>query len=166
MVTHTYTHAYTCHRTARPPPSATYVQLVNHTQTLSGVVTDHTQACSEHLGVTDPQAFQVGKGKLGGTERGRFSEGIGPAHENKLPISWPLPGLLASIPPLYRLAGAGPNHLPGSLCFISLGLGRGLGFHILQVLTPEGWATHLLRSPPRSCCLRVRPALGEVGESL
>lgn len=72
-------------------------------------------------------------------------------------------GNLSLSPPLYRLAGIGPNHLPGSLCFTSLGLGRSLGFHILQALTPEG---HLLHSTPCSCCLRVSPALREVGESL
>ena len=64
-------------------------------------------------------------------------------------------------PPFYRLAGAGPSYLSGSLCFLSLGLGRGLGFHILRTLTAGGPSTHLLGSPPSSCCLRVCPALGE-----
>lgn len=80
--------------------------------------------------------------------------------ENKLSFPGHFLGRLPLVSTLYRLAGARPNHLPWSLCFRSLGLARGLRFHILQAQTTGRWATHLLGSPPCSCCLRVCPALG------
>ena len=130
---------------------------VRQGQTLSGATTDHTRACLEHPGVTEaPQVPQAGKDSWKVQGWGESQKALG-----KLLLPGHSLGYVPLVPTLYRLAGAGPNHLPESLSFPSLWPGRGLGFHVLQALTTGGPSAHLLGSAPHSCCLRVHPALGE-----
>lgn len=141
-VTHVHTHAIYTHRNI---DTATCCVQADKVTQHPCVRCSHTQACSEHSGVTETSHDpQVGKGKL------EVQGGVIPRGHWACPLSWTPPwGTSAPVPPFYRL---GPSYLPGASEARPLGAWEGPGFHIVQALT-AGAIRSLAGQPPRQLLL-------------